>query len=64
MLISGIIIGLLVALIVFLAVRRYQVPVERTIAQLENKTKQKGEIFVETDDDRELENLLNNLPTE
>lgn len=64
MIIFGILIGLLLAVIVFLAVRRYQVPIERTIAQLENKTKQKGAIFVETDEDRDLEDLLDNLPIE
>ncbi len=64
MYILGIITGLLLAIIVFLGTKRYQNPIERTIKQLENKTKQTGEIFIETDEQRETENFINNLKIE
>lgn len=63
-LILGIIIGLLLAVITLLTVKRYQNPLERSIKQLENKVKEKGEIFIEEDTERELDELLNNLPKE
>lgn len=62
--VAGVIIGLLLAIIVFLSVKKYQVPIERTIKQLENKTKEKGEIFVESEQDEELKAFLDGLPSE
>lgn len=60
----GIIIGLLIAVIVMLSTRRYQTTIERTVEQIGNLTKEKGEIFVETDELKEVENFINSLPTE
>ncbi len=60
----GIIIGLLLAIIVFLATKRYQNPIERTMAQLQNKTKEHGEVYIEDDLKRDLDELLDNLPKE
>ena len=62
--ILGLISGLLLAIIIFLATKRYQIPLERSISQLENRTKEKGSIFIEEDENRELEALLDNLPKE
>lgn len=63
-LILGIIVGLLLAIIVFLATGKYQVPIQRTLKQTENKFKEKGEIFIEEDSQKEFENFINNLPSE
>lgn len=64
MFVSGLIVGLLLAIIVFLSAKRYNTPIERTLRQLENKVKEKGEVFVETDEAREVDRLLENLPIE
>jgi len=64
MLISGIIIGFLIAIIVLLCVKRYQVPIERTIKQAENKVKQEGAIFIEDEGVEDLKAWLNKLPNE
>lgn len=61
---TGIVIGILLAIITFLATRKYTVPIERTINQIDNKLKQKGEIYIEEDDKRELENYIDTLPRE
>jgi len=55
----GIIIGLLIAIIVFLSVKRYQVPIERTIKQTQNKFKEKGEVFIESEEEEDLKAFLN-----
>ena len=60
----GIIIGLLLAIIVFLATKKYQVPIERGISQLQNKTKQRGEIYTENEELEDLKHYINNLPPE
>lgn len=62
--ILGIIIGLLLAVIAMLSVRRYQAPIGRIGKRLANLTKEKGEVFIETEEDRELENFLDGLPKE
>jgi uncharacterized membrane protein YciS (DUF1049 family) len=60
----GIIIGLLLAIIVFLAVKRYQVPIERTIKQAQNFTKERGEVYIEDEGVQDLEAYLETLPKE
>jgi len=64
MIILGIIIGLLLAIIVFLAIKRYEVPIERTLKQAENSIRQKGEIYILDEDREDLEAYVNQLPTE
>ena len=64
MYILGIITGLLLAIIVFLASRRYGNQIERTLKQAENSLREKGEIYIDTDEKKELEILLDNLPIE
>lgn len=64
MLVLGIIVGLLVAIIVFLATKRYQLPIERTLKQLENRVKEKGAIFMDTPESIEIENFIEELPVE
>ena len=63
-LILGILIGLLLAVIVMLSVRRYQVPIERTAKQVENKFKQHGEVYIEDEGVQDLEAYLESLPKE
>lgn len=60
----GVIIGLLLAIIIFISVKRFQTPIERTLKQIENKTKERGEVFIEEDEKVELEHFLDNLPKE
>ncbi len=60
----GIIVGLLLAIIVFLATKRYQVPIERTVKQLENKITEKGAVFMDTPESIEIENFIEELPVE
>lgn len=60
----GIVVGILLAIVVMLTTRKYQVPIERTIKQVENRVKEKGEIYIESDDQKEVENFINNLPNE
>lgn len=62
--IIGIVIGLLLAIIVFLATKKYQVPIERTIKQAENFTKERGEVFIPKEEDEEFQHFINNLPKE
>lgn len=62
--ILGILTGLVLAIIVFLATKRYETTINRTIKQVENKVKEKGAIFIEEDSQKELENFLENLPKE
>lgn len=62
--ILGIITGLVIAVIVFLAAKRYQVPLDRSLKQMENVVKEKGEIYIETDEKQEFENFISNLPKE
>ena len=47
-----------------LSVRRNQTIIERTIKQVENKIKERGEVFVEDDGVEDLKAYLNSLPTE
>jgi ABC-type lipoprotein release transport system permease subunit len=61
---GGVIIGLLLAVIALLVVKRYQVPLERTLKQTENKFRERGEVFIESEEKQDLEAFLNNLPTE
>ena len=61
-LILGIVLGILIAIIVFLATKRYQAPVETILKQLENDFKPKGEIFIESEEDKELNDFLDSLP--
>ena len=63
-LILGIIIGLLLAVIVMLSVRRYQTPIERIAKRAENLTKEKGVVFTPDDDVEDLKAWMNRLPTE
>ncbi len=60
----GVITGLVIAVIIFLSTKRYEIPIERTLKQLKNKTSQKGDVFIEEDIDREISNLLEGLPNE
>lgn len=60
----GIIIGLLLAIIAFLSVRRYQTPIERTFKNINNQLKEKGEVFVTDEKTEDLEAWFNNLPKE
>lgn len=62
--ILGIITGLILAIIVFLSIKRYEIPINRTIKQAENKFKEKGEIYIESDEKQDLEAYINNLPKE
>lgn len=62
--ILGLIVGLLLAIIVFLATKRYQVPIERNLKQVENKVKEKGEVYIEDDGVKDLETFLDSLPKE
>lgn len=64
MIILGIIIGLLISIIVMTSTRRYQTPIERIVKKVENLTKEKGEIFIESDEAKELGDMLDNLPNE
>lgn len=65
MLISlGIIIGLLIAVICMLSVRRFQPTIERTVKQAENFTKERGEVFTPDDDLEDLKVYLDSLPKE
>ena len=64
MIILGIIIGLLLAIIVFLATKKYQAPVERILKQAENFTKEKGEVFLPNEEKDDLDAWLGNLPKE
>lgn len=63
-LIFGIIIGLLLAVIVFLATKRYETTITRTIKQTENLIKENGEIFTPDDDVEDLKDWINKLPSE
>ncbi len=60
----GVIIGLLLAIIAMLSVRRYQTTIERVGKQVENLTKEKGEVYVVDDDVEDLKNWAENLPKE
>lgn len=60
----GIITGLLIAVIIFLSTKRYQIPIERTLKQLENKTKEKGEVYIDSEEKIELESYLDSIPKE
>ena len=60
----GIIIGLLLAVIAMLSVKRYETPIQRTIKQLENATKEHGEVYVEDEGIEDLKAWANNLPKE
>lgn len=62
--ILGILVGLLLSIIVMISAKRYQTPIERTLKRVENFTKEKGEVFVETDEEREVQQFLDNLPIE
>ncbi|HMG16558.1 MAG TPA: hypothetical protein VK590_13970 [Saprospiraceae bacterium] len=63
-LILGIIIGILVSIVVLLATKRYQVPIERTTQRLLNITREQGEVFIDTDEKQDLETFLDGLPKE
>ena len=58
----GIIIGLLIAVVCMLAIKRFQIPIERTIKQVGNQFKEKGEVFLPNEEREELENWVDNLP--
>lgn len=58
----GLIAGLLLAVICMLSVKRFQTPIERTLKQVENKVKEKGEIFMENEDVENFKNWMDNLP--
>ena len=60
----GVVIGLLLAIIVFLATKRYEIPIKRTFKQAENLVKEKGEIFIEDENVENLKEWLNNLPND
>lgn len=62
--ILGILTGVIFSILAVLCLRRYQTPLERTFNQVENKLKVKGEIFVETPEEVDLENFISNLPNE
>lgn len=62
--ILGILTGLLLAIIVFLATKKYETPINRTIKQTENKFKERGEVFIEDEEKLDLEAFLNGLPKE
>ena len=62
--ILGILVGLLLAVIAMLSVRRYENALARTAKRLENMTKEKGEVFVESEGEAELKEFIDNLPTE
>lgn len=60
----GVLTGLLLAVIMILAVKRLQKPIERTLSQLENSVKERGEVFYESDEKVELDTFLDSLPKE
>jgi uncharacterized membrane protein YciS (DUF1049 family) len=60
----GIIIGLLLAIIVFLATKRYETTIQRTIKQVENKFKEQGAVFIPKDEDEDFQTFINQLPSE
>lgn len=60
----GILIGLVLAIIVFLATKRYETTINRTIKQLESSIQQKGEVFIEDENVEDLKAWVNNLPKE
>jgi len=53
--ILGVLIGLLLAVIVMLSVRRYQTSIERIAKRAENLTKEKGEVFTPDENLEDLE---------
>lgn len=63
-LILGIIIGLLIAVIIMLSVKRFQNRIERTLKQIENVVKEKGEIYTPNEDTENISKFLENLPNE
>ena len=60
----GFIIGLLLAIIVFLAVRKYQTPIERIAKQVENFTKERGEVYIPDEAVEDLKTWVEILPKE
>jgi len=58
----GVIIGLLLAIIAILSVRRYQTTIERISKRVENFVKEKGEVFMDEEEKEELDAFLNSLP--
>lgn len=60
----GVIIGLLLAIVVMLSVKRYQTPIDRFTKQVENYTKEKGEIFNPDEDVENMERFIAQLPDE
>jgi ABC-type lipoprotein release transport system permease subunit len=63
-LVLGVIVGLLLAVIAMLSVRRYQTPIERLTKRAENLTKEKGEVFVEDEAVEDLKAWAESLPAE
>lgn len=62
--ILGILTGLLLAIIVFLATKRYETTITRTIKQVENRVREKGEVFIPKDEDEDFQTFINQLPSE
>lgn len=58
----GILTGLVVAIIIFLAIQRVKTPLERALRNVENTIKEKGELYIEDEGVEDLKSWIDNLP--
>lgn len=60
----GVILGVLLTLVLMIAVSRFHTPIERTMKEVENFVKVKGEVFIDSDEKKDFEEFIDNLPRE